>query len=105
MSISKEQFEEDLKIISKKSDKNEKLAWVRKRKKMEELLTKLAPIEDAILKLIADKQPIVDDITELRKIMQKDCIHPEDMLVHHGKYIDCKFCNTKITINRPFVQE
>lgn len=98
--VTKNEFENDLQIISKKSDKNEKLAWMRKKKKMDVLLTKLYPIEDSLLKLIGDKQIILDEIAELRKFMIKGCIHAEEYLIHHGNYIECKFCNSKIFINK-----
>jgi DNA-binding protein H-NS len=100
--LSKEQLEEDLKVIHKNTDKNEKLAWVRKRKRLEEVVQKeLQPIEDQIIDLINKKQPVIQEINDLRKVMIKDCVHPEDYLVHHGAHIECKFCDRKIYINRP----
>jgi len=103
MTVSKEQFDEDLRLLAIATDKNEKLAWVRKRKKIKELIDTIKPIEDSILQLIGQKQPIIDEIVELRAIMVKDCIHPEDSLIHHGSYIHCKFCDKNIRFNRTLI--
>ena len=100
MSVSKAQLEHDLAVIAKATDKNERLAWIRKRKKMDDILAQLEPIEEGILKLMAQKQPILDELTELREIMVIDCVHPEDLLVHYGTHLLCKFCEKKIIINR-----
>lgn len=100
--LSKGQFEADLEVIFKNTNKNEKLAWARKKKKMDDIIEKLRPIETAILDLMAQKQPILDEIAELRKTMVRECIHPPEVLVHHGNSVECKFCNVNITVNHPF---
>lgn len=98
--LTKDQFEHDLDTIFKKTNKNEKLAWNRKRKKLEDLVDGARPIEEAIFDLMMKKQEIIDQIDELRQVMVTECIHPQDMLVHHGRNIECKFCGVKILINR-----
>lgn len=99
--ISKEQFEQDFAVILKASDKNSRLAWARKNKKLTEIIEKkLQPLEEEHLKIKALMKPYLQEIEELRYIMVKDCPHLEEYLIHHGKYILCKFCDTKIGINR-----
>jgi len=98
--ISKKQLQRDFDVIKKHIDKNEKLAWIRKRSRIEELVEKLQPIEDKILELMAQKTPVLDEISEARTVMLKDCIHLEEYLLHHGSFIECKFCGTKLAINR-----
>lgn len=85
------------KIISFKP-KNERIAWMRKLDKMQQLIKTMEPIEDAILSKMAEKQVIMDEITALRKLMVKDCIHPVDMLVDNNTHIVCKFCNDKLRV-------
>lgn len=98
--LSKEQLEKDFQIVSKCSDKNERLAWGRKRKKMEEIVKQLQPLEDAILEIIRKKEPIVAQLQELRDTMVKECVHLDEFLVHHGGFIRCKFCDAKLAVNR-----
>lgn len=98
--FSEEQIREDLKQISNFQDKNIILSWKRKMKKMTTLIESLTPIQDKILALLEEKQPITDEIEVLRLEMVKSCIHPIDLLQHKGNYIECKFCNAKIVLNR-----
>lgn len=105
MTISKQKLLHDITVIANNSDKNEKLAWMRKAKKMKELISKLEPFEAEMLELLQRKQPLLDEIEDLRKVMAKECIHPEDYLIHHGKHVSCKFCNAKIMINSSLVDE
>lgn len=114
MTVSKEQLEQDFLVILKNSDKNSRLAWARKQKKMADVIKKVQPIEDKLLELLAEKKviedkileslevkkPLMDEVDKLRQIMIKDCPHLEEFLIHHGKHIECKFCNTNISINR-----
>lgn len=100
MSHNPEQYEEDLNAVSKHYDKNERLSWKRKEKKMQSIIeNKLQPIQDEMLKLIAKKQPIIDEIEKLRAVMVKECIHPKEHLVHKGNFVECKFCNRKLRVN------
>lgn len=87
-------------IVSSHQGKNDKLAWKRKVKKMEGLISDISHYEEEILKIVMAKQPIMDDINKLRIEMVRDCIHPKDHLVHHGTYITCKFCERNISIPR-----
>jgi hypothetical protein len=63
--------ETDIKIIVKNTDKNEKLAWVRKNKKMESLIDKLKPYEYQMHAMAASKEPIILKISELRKQIEE----------------------------------
>jgi hypothetical protein len=98
MHITEEKINKDLQKISTFRDKNERLSFKRKMTKMEDLVKKLTPIEDEILQLLEKKQPILDDIRELRYEMVKECVHPRDMLVHYGTHIECKFCEAKLAV-------
>lgn len=98
MEISEEQKKRELEEVSRYSDKNEKLSWKRKMKKMEGLIEKLQPYEEQILKIILKKQPIMDAIDELRNKMVKECVHPIEYLSHQGDHVLCKFCNSKIKV-------
>jgi hypothetical protein len=96
----KEKQERDLKNVANIKDKNEKLSWTRRQKKIEEMVTEMQPISDQILELMAQRQEIIDKIQTLRKQMVKECIHPKNSLVHKQTYIECKFCNAKLSIPR-----
>lgn len=101
--FSKEQLEQDFQIVAKCSDKNERLAWGRKRKKMDEIVKKLQPLEDAILEIVKKKEPILEELRELRELMTRECVHLEEFLVHHGGYILCKFCDARLAVNRNYL--
>lgn len=100
ISIDNTKHDRDLKIVANIKDKNEKLAWTRRQKKIEEMVEEMRPIEDEILALVARRQEYLDKIQALRKKMVKECIHPRNSLVHKGTYIECKFCNSKLSIPR-----
>jgi hypothetical protein len=87
-----------LEAIANSSNRSDKTSWRRKMKNMQKLHQKLRPLEDKILELHAQKQPIFDEIQELRETMVTECIHPFDQLVHKKKHIECKFCNRKLSI-------
>jgi hypothetical protein len=99
--LTEAEIREDLKLIANFQDKNTILSWRRRLKKMNELIEQLEPIQAQILKLIEAKQPISDEIETLRQDMVKTCIHPENLLQHKGSFVECKFCNARIVINRP----
>ncbi len=78
--------------------RSEKISWNRKRKNLESLYEKIRPIEDKILELISEKQPIFDEMQEIRGTMVDECIHPFDYLVVKDDHILCKFCNKKLKV-------
>lgn len=84
--------------VSNFATRSEKTSWNRKQNNMEKLIDKLKPLEDAILEIIAQKHPLLDDMAVLRKQMVDSCIHPYDMLVVDGERALCKFCNKSITL-------
>lgn len=99
--LSESQIEEDLNKISSYKRKNERLAFIRKRKKLEGLVDKLKPIEDKVLEIYTnERNPVMEEIQALRSVMIKDCVHPKDMLVHKGVYVECKFCQSKLLLKR-----
>lgn len=100
MNITPEKVQEDLKFITKQFNKNDKLAWARKKTKMDELIEQLKPFEEKMLALIQERQPIMDNIAELRRLMINDCVHPPEFLVHKETFVHCKFCDAKLVINR-----
>ncbi len=87
-----------LTFISNFRNKNEKTSWLRKKRNLEALVKDLDPIQQQILELNYQKTKIVDDITAIRNEMVKECIHPIDYLVHHGTYVMCRFCETKLRL-------
>lgn len=100
MRLTEEQIKKDIDIIAGNSENAAKLAWRRKKKKLEELIDQLKPYEQKILELYQERMPILDKITELREVMVQECIHPKDQLVHKGTHVECKFCNKIIKPKR-----
>ena len=96
--LDEEQANKDLDDISKFADKNQRLSWRRKKKRIEDLISKLAPLNEETLQIILKKQPILDDIEDVRQKMVHECVHPKDYLVHRGTHVLCKFCKNKINI-------
>jgi predicted nucleic acid-binding Zn-ribbon protein len=86
--------------IANHANRSEKTAWKRKLKNMEGLLEKLHPIEEKILTIIADeKQPLLDEIAELRTVMVKECVHPYEHLVKTEEgFVECKFCGKRLKV-------
>ena len=93
------EINKQLDTVSRFSDKNQRLSFKRKFTRMDELLKRISPIEEEILKLILQKTPIMDDIDKVRSAMVHDCVHPRDYLVHKGTHILCKFCAKEIKLN------
>lgn len=98
--LDEEAANRELQEVSKFADKNQRLAFRRKEKRIEELIERLRPFEEEKLKIILEMQPIMDEIKKVRETMVDDCVHPIKHLVHKGSYVECKFCNTKIRLNR-----
>ena len=85
--------------IANHANRSEKTAWKRKLTNMEALMEKLHPIEEKILQIITDeKQPLLDEIAELRGVMVKECIHPYEHLVKKDGFVECKFCGKKLKV-------
>lgn len=98
--VDKDRHDRDIKNVANIKDKNEKLSWTRRQKKVEEMVEEMQPIEDQILALTAQRQEVLEKIQAIRKQMVKECIHPKNSLVHKGTFIECKFCNAKLSIPR-----
>ena len=85
--------------IANHANRSEKTAWKRKLKNMGLLIEKLHPIEEEILALISEKkQPILDEVAELRSLMVKECIHPNEHLVKKDGHVECKFCDKRLKV-------
>ncbi len=83
--------------IANHANRSEKTAWKRKLSNMQAVITKLEPIEQKILNiLLNEKQPLLDDVAKIRKVMVQECIHPYEHLVQKDGFVVCKFCNRKI---------
>ena len=76
----------------------DKVSWNRKRTNLEAFYDKIRPIEDRILDLTAQKQPIFDDMQAIREVMVDECIHPYDYLAVVDGHVMCKFCNRKLKL-------
>lgn len=89
---------DELDKVSGFAEKNQKLSWSRKKKRIDELVERVQPIENKIMDLIREKQPILDQIDEVRDKMVKECVHPKDHLSHRGDHVLCRFCQRKINV-------
>lgn len=101
--VTKEELLADFQVIFDNSDKNQKLTFERRFNKLHGLLKELEPINKKIAELMSEKFPLEESIDETRLQMVRECIHPENQLVHHGSYIKCKFCNVILRLNKKFL--
>lgn len=94
------QCRQRLEFVSNFSTRSDKTSWNRKLDNMVKLMSQLAPIEDKIIKIMAEeKQPLLDEIQSLRQTMIKECVHPFDHLADQGDgSIVCKFCTRRFSI-------
>lgn len=98
--IDKKKEKKDFAAIANFRDKNEKASWLRKKSNLESIVEQIEPIEEQIRALQKAKMDLIDEVQEIRKSMVADCIHPQDYLVHYGKYVKCRFCESNISIPR-----
>jgi predicted nucleic acid-binding Zn-ribbon protein len=91
--------------ISNFPDRSDKTSWQRKMSNLEKLVAELKPIEDMILDLNTKKMEILDKITELRKDMVNNCLHPYEHLALKEGFVECKFCNRRMSIPNGFREE
>lgn len=88
-----------LEQIANLSTRSEKTSWNRKLENMVKLMTQVAIIEEKVLQIISnEKQPILDEVNQLRLTMINECIHPLEQLVDKGDYIICRFCEKKLNV-------
>lgn len=91
-----------LETIANAATRSEKVSWDRKMDNMVKMLTKLRPIEQKITDLMAQKQPMFDEIAALRADMVRDCIHPYSHLVQKqseaDEVVECKFCQKRFNV-------
>lgn len=89
-----------LETVANTATRSEKTSWDRKMDSMVSLLAKLRPIEEGILDLMAQKQPLIDQIQALRAEMVKTCVHPFTHLTYRDDgTARCSFCNEVFTVN------
>lgn len=94
-----EQIATELRTVANFKNKDEKMAWKRKRDAMERLIQKeLEPLQEKILELNKERQAILDRLGEMRAEMVRECIHPIDYLVYKDRLVECKFCGVKIRV-------
>ncbi len=86
--------------VSGVATRNEKVSFNRKMDNLTALLEKIRPIEDQINDLTALKIPLLDQLSELRAEMVKDCVHPYDQITYHQNHLFCKFCNKKFVVKQ-----
>jgi hypothetical protein len=97
--VDETQVRRQLDFVSNLATRSEKTSWNRKMDNMVKLISQLTPIEEKILEImLKEKQPILDQINDLRSAMINECVHPFDQLVIKEDHIQCKFCNRKIGI-------
>ena len=89
-----------LETVSNVANRSEKTSWNRKMNNMVKLMSKLTPIENKILELQAQKEPLLDQVAELRGTMIHECIHPFEYLVYKEDHILCKFCERRLSLPR-----
>ncbi len=88
-----------LEAIANRANRSEKTSWTRKLDKMIRLITTLRPIEDKILTIIKEeKTPIMDEINNIRKVMNNECVHPYEYLVKDNNAVTCRFCEKRLSI-------
>jgi hypothetical protein len=93
------EYRRRLEAIADNATRSEKVSWDRKMDNMVSLIAKLRPIEDKIIDLMAEKTPIIDDITALRREMVKECVHPYTHLtIRDDDSVECKFCNKRFSV-------
>lgn len=102
--------------ISNHATRSEKVSWERQFGNMQKLLeTKIQPLENQILELIAKKNEYIDEMVAIRDELVQDCIHPFEHVTEvgdsHTALVDsvtnlrpggvyiCKFCNKKVALN------
>lgn len=83
------------------ANRSEKTSWNRKMDNLVKLMVLMEPIEQRILDIIeTEKTPLMDQISELRAVMVKECVHPFEYLIidDDSDVVTCKFCNKKINV-------
>ena len=88
-------------LISTHATKSEVASWTRKRKLLEKLIVdQVRPMEQKLMEITLELQPLYDEIQQSRTEMVRTCIHPKDLIVHDettNTFI-CKFCDKRMNI-------
>lgn len=92
--------------ISNHATRSEKVSWNRMMDNMVSLLAKIRPVEDKILNLQAEKIKMFDDVSNLRRKMVAECVHPYEQLIEkQNGTVQCKFCNREFTIRQSYLNQ
>lgn len=87
-----------IELIASLPIKSEVKSWERKVVALAKLLDQLKPVDEAILTILAERQPMINELEELRHQMTQECIHPVEHLVDKGSFVLCKFCDRKLVV-------
>ncbi len=79
---------------------------LQKYNELKRLVEHVNNIENIVLKQLAEKQPLVDKLTEIRNEMIQMCIHPREYVTSIDVFADhavvrCSFCNKEVFIKLP----
>lgn len=96
--LTEQEKENQLITVSRMKNNNEKLSWKRKYEKMQTIINELDETNKKIQSLENEREEVYSRILVLRNTMIKECIHPLDHLIHKNDYIECKFCNVKLSL-------
>jgi hypothetical protein len=86
------------KVIFRQSSQLDKTSWLRKYENLQTLINQVNVLAEQIAEIEASKEPIIDQINDLRQQMVHECIHPIDHLVDHEGVTLCKFCEKRIAV-------
>ena len=87
----------EIERIANHATRSEKTSWQRKQTNLEKIVTEeINPLEDQILKLVVEKNKLMDDVEKIRLEMVYTCVHPADLLVWKDNIVECKFCGTEM---------
>lgn len=87
-----------LEHIANFSTRSEKTSWHRKFDNLVKIVAKLEAYEERIFAIMAERQPILDELQELRRVMVHECVHPFEHLAITDEHIECKFCNRRFVV-------
>lgn len=83
--------------IANLPDRSEVRSWERKCVSLAKMLQEMEPFDEQILAIIRERQPLIQEIEDLRAQMVQECIHPIEHLVDRGDFVHCKFCDRKLS--------
>lgn len=85
-----------IKDVANHASKSDRAAWMRRVKRLDDLIKQLEPVEDKLLELLHTREKLTQQLNEVREDLVANCIHPEEHLVSHNGYVVCKYCERKL---------